>query len=190
MTAATTTTDTFRVIRMYFSDDFATEVVLTGLTQAQAQAYCQDPQTSSSTCTSPEAVERTALRGAWFCGWEEDHPAPAPANLDELFAADTQGLLDDDASDDPYCGEHGERFDPNVGCSACLSDEAPADGQCRVRVTYDRDLGEEFDTPVRHDQTIDLPSWCSGDPAAGAALYLFGYAGAVDALHVTAEVIA
>lgn len=35
---------------------------------------------------------------------------------------------------------------------------------------------------------LTLPSWCSGDPAAGVALYLFGYADAVRDLHIFAKI--
>lgn len=35
---------------------------------------------------------------------------------------------------------------------------------------------------------LELPSWCSGDPASAVALYLFGYAGAVRDLHITAKI--
>lgn len=49
----------------------------------------------------------------------------------------------------------------------------------------------EFDGPYgrgRTTQTLTLPSWCSGDPASGGALYLFGYATAAKDFNLTAEI--
>lgn len=40
--------------------------------QEEAQAHCQDPQTSSSTCTSKTGRARTRRLGAWFDGYQED----------------------------------------------------------------------------------------------------------------------
>lgn len=62
----------YKVLRFYESDSVETETVLTGLTLDQAQAHCKDPETSSSTCTNPEGVERTARSGRWFDGWTEE----------------------------------------------------------------------------------------------------------------------
>ena len=62
----------YKVLRFYESDSVETETVLTGLTLDQAQAHCKDPETSSSTCTNPEGVERTARFGRWFDGWTEE----------------------------------------------------------------------------------------------------------------------
>lgn len=38
----------------------------TGLTLERAQAHCQDPETSSSTCTKATGKARTRRYGAWF----------------------------------------------------------------------------------------------------------------------------
>jgi hypothetical protein len=59
-------------IRRYFSDDYESEVIETGLTLAEAQAHCQDLETSSRTATSDAAVRLTAERGPWFDGYEEE----------------------------------------------------------------------------------------------------------------------
>jgi hypothetical protein len=59
----------------------------------------------------------------------------------------------------------------------------------RVAVQYDQPDGGEMTGALRGQQTLTLPSWCSGDPASGAALFLFGYAAAVDDLHMVAEVV-
>lgn len=62
----------YSVSRMYQSDDWPSEVVATGLSLAEAQARCKDPETSSSTCTSEEGRARTAERGPWFEGYERE----------------------------------------------------------------------------------------------------------------------
>ena len=63
---------TYRIVRMYFSDDYASEIIESGVTLEQAQAHCTDPETSSSTATGEAAVALTAARGPWFDGYEEE----------------------------------------------------------------------------------------------------------------------
>lgn len=63
---------TYKVVRRYFNDEHWPEVIVRGLTLKQAQAHCNDPETSSSTATSPAAVERTERMGPWFDGYEEE----------------------------------------------------------------------------------------------------------------------
>ena len=43
---------------------------------------------------------------------------------------------------------------------------------CEVRTDYATHGRTDLFTP----RTVTLPSWCSGDPATAAALYLFGHA--------------
>lgn len=65
----------FMVKRFYrdeASADLNGTVVMRGLTQRQAQEHCNDPETSSSTCTTAEAVARTEAHGPWFDGWTEE----------------------------------------------------------------------------------------------------------------------
>ena len=59
----------YKVVRMYFRGGRRT--VKTGLTLAQAQKHCSDPETSSSTCKKPANVRRTREHGPWFDGYEE-----------------------------------------------------------------------------------------------------------------------
>ena len=59
----------YRIVRMYFKG--GRRVIKSGLTLEQAQAHCQDPETSSSTCTKARNVQRTKARGPWFDGYEE-----------------------------------------------------------------------------------------------------------------------
>ena len=60
----------YKVIRMYFKGGRRT--ILSGLTLEQAQAHCQNPETSSSTCTKSAGKARTRRMGAWFDGYSED----------------------------------------------------------------------------------------------------------------------
>lgn len=62
----------YKIIRMYFNEDFPTETIKRKLTLEQAQEWCSDPETSSSTCTLAEGLRRTATRGPWFDGYEEE----------------------------------------------------------------------------------------------------------------------
>lgn len=62
----------YKVVRMYFNDHKRDRVVKRGLTLKEAQTHCRNPQTSSSTCTSPEAVARTNRCGPWFDGYSKE----------------------------------------------------------------------------------------------------------------------
>ena len=63
---------TYKVVRFFQDDDVEKETVLRGLTMDEAQAHCKDPESSSRTATSPEALMRTEEFGAWFDGWSEE----------------------------------------------------------------------------------------------------------------------
>lgn len=56
---------TYQIIRFY-ADDRAREVRETGLTLEDAQAHCQNPETSSRTTTS------NTTSGVWFDGYEHE----------------------------------------------------------------------------------------------------------------------
>jgi hypothetical protein len=59
----------YKIVRSYMKGGRRT--IRTGLTLAEAQAHCQDPETSSRTCTKAHLRRRTAERGPWFDGYEE-----------------------------------------------------------------------------------------------------------------------
>lgn len=60
----------YKIVRFYFKGGRRT--INTGLTLQQAQAHCNDPETSSSTATSATARRRTEKMGPWFDGYEEE----------------------------------------------------------------------------------------------------------------------
>jgi len=63
---------TYAIRRMFFDENIATETIKTGLSLEEAQAHCQDPETSSTTAKSPAAVALTATAGPWFDGYDEE----------------------------------------------------------------------------------------------------------------------
>jgi hypothetical protein len=62
----------YKIIRFYFDDNRKNRVIERGLTLEQAQAHCNDKETSSSTCTKPDALARTKAYGPWFDGYEKE----------------------------------------------------------------------------------------------------------------------
>jgi hypothetical protein len=63
-------TERYKIVRGYFRGGRRT--VRTGLTLEEAQAHCQDPETSSSTCRKAVNRRRTEQRGAWFDGYTQE----------------------------------------------------------------------------------------------------------------------
>ncbi len=63
----------FKIVRMYQRDSsrHMRRTIKSGLTLEQAQAHCQDPETSSSACRKAANVRRTKAYGDWFDGYEE-----------------------------------------------------------------------------------------------------------------------
>lgn len=59
----------YHIIRHYMKA--SNRVIKRGLTLAEAQAHCSDPESSSSTATGYVARKRTKLRGPWFDGYSE-----------------------------------------------------------------------------------------------------------------------
>ncbi len=60
----------YKIIRMYFESS-KSRTIQTGLTEEEAMAHCNDPETSSSTCTNSTGKARTKKLGAWFDAWTE-----------------------------------------------------------------------------------------------------------------------
>jgi len=59
----------YRIVRMYYKSGW--RVIKSGLTLEEAQAHCQDPETSSRTCTGSKGKRRTREHGPWFDGYEK-----------------------------------------------------------------------------------------------------------------------
>ena len=64
-------TPTYCIIRRY-RDGHDPKYLADGLTLEEAQAWCRDPETSSRTATTAEAMKETATYGPWFDGYEEE----------------------------------------------------------------------------------------------------------------------
>ena len=59
----------YKIVRHYFNKNYK-RTIDTRLTLEEAQAHCSDPETSSSTCTTPQARAVTRRNGSWFDGYE------------------------------------------------------------------------------------------------------------------------
>jgi len=57
---------TYTVKRVYFNPDVPARTIIKRCTLEEAQRHCQDPETSSSTCTSKTGKARTRRAGPWF----------------------------------------------------------------------------------------------------------------------------
>lgn len=64
--------ETYRIVRGYFNTKVPKEIIEEGLSLEEARDHCQDPETSSSTCTSKEGCARTEEFGPWFDRYEEE----------------------------------------------------------------------------------------------------------------------
>ena len=62
---------TYKIIRHYMRTS-RKYTLATGLTLEKAQAWCRDPETSSTTATGKAALARTRKRGPWFDGYEKE----------------------------------------------------------------------------------------------------------------------
>jgi len=64
--------NTYRIVRFYADPGIEREIICEGLSLEEAQDHCSDPETSSKTATSSEAMARTSARGSWFDGFTEE----------------------------------------------------------------------------------------------------------------------
>lgn len=62
----------YKIIRFYADSHCDKEVIATGLTLEDAQEHCEDPETSSRTCSGQDAMNRTRKFGPWFDGYDEE----------------------------------------------------------------------------------------------------------------------
>jgi hypothetical protein len=63
---------TYKIVRMYRDASPSHRTIKRGLTLDEAQAHCNDPETSSSTATNSAAKARTRRLGPWFDGYESE----------------------------------------------------------------------------------------------------------------------
>lgn len=86
----------YDIVRFVFGSKDGGTVIKSGLTLEEAQAHCNDPETSSRTCTSEEGKRRTEALGPWFDGYRERNYYPRkPGLLEqgfELLARERRGL--------------------------------------------------------------------------------------------------
>ena len=68
---STTQIGMYNIVRFYRDAGIRKRIIEERVTLAEAQAHCQDPETSSSTCTSKVGRARTRRLGAWFDGYEQ-----------------------------------------------------------------------------------------------------------------------
>ena len=66
--------DLYRVDRLY-NDSYDRDELLRGISKEAAMKHCQDPETSSVTCTTAEGKARTEAKGEWFDSWTIDMEA-------------------------------------------------------------------------------------------------------------------
>ena len=62
----------YKIVRMYFDKPGYRRMITNNLTLKQAQEYCKNPETSSSTCTSAASKRVTRRNGQWFDGYEKE----------------------------------------------------------------------------------------------------------------------
>lgn len=64
----------YNIVRSYYSYNYyrrySRRIIRRNLTLEEAQAWCRNPETSSSTCTSAVGRRRTSRLGPWFDGYE------------------------------------------------------------------------------------------------------------------------
>ncbi len=71
---------TYKIVRMYHGKpdhihghlNLRHRTIRTGLTLEQAQTHCNDPETSSPTCTTVRAKAVTRRNEEWFDTWTEE----------------------------------------------------------------------------------------------------------------------
>lgn len=75
----------YDIVRFYQRHE--REIVRRNVTLAEAQAHCNDPETSSSTCTSAEGLQRTREKGPWFDGYrDQERRQQRPPSILSLVA--------------------------------------------------------------------------------------------------------
>ena len=63
----------YAIVRFYQSAEIRRRIIAKGLTLDAAQAHCENPDASSSTCTTAVGNRRTREIGSWFDGYTENY---------------------------------------------------------------------------------------------------------------------
>jgi hypothetical protein len=62
----------YKILRFFEDTNKTTKLIRSGLSLEEAQQYCDDAETSSTTCTDPAKKEYTKRHGRWFDGYTEE----------------------------------------------------------------------------------------------------------------------
>ena len=62
----------YKIVRYFADQNKHARTIARGLTLDEAQEHCNDPETSSRTCTNSTGRARTRKHGAWFDGYTEE----------------------------------------------------------------------------------------------------------------------
>lgn len=64
--------NTYKIVRVFADGRYPNKVIKTGLTLKEAREHCQDPETSSKSCTTSTGRQRTERCGPWFDSYYEE----------------------------------------------------------------------------------------------------------------------
>jgi hypothetical protein len=63
---------TYKIVRHFQNESLENKTIYEGMTLEEAKAHCNDPESSSRSCTSAEGRARTKKFGNWFDGYTEE----------------------------------------------------------------------------------------------------------------------
>lgn len=62
----------YKIVRYFANINIEQQIVEEGLTLEEAQEHCNDPESSSRTCTTEDGELLTHTYGPWFDGYTEE----------------------------------------------------------------------------------------------------------------------